>query len=335
MGIFTGLHRRLHGRGRPATSAALVWDSERDSAVLAHQPDAESRAGGIPPTLLLPRADRRSALLRGVDLTASRGLEFGPLMSPLVGRQEGRIEYIDHLPTTALREKYATDPNVDVERIVAVDHILVDDGLPDSLAPESFDYVIACHVFEHLPNPLQWLADVARRLRPDGLLCLALPDKRFTFDRLRPPTRLASWIEAHLEDRRRPSAESVFDAAMLSVTMPLGATWRRPPLPEELRPQGAADPSWAVSLARQATQEYFDVHCSVFTPATFLTLLAETAGLDLHPFALAGFGDTAEDGFEFFVQLANRPSLDGPARAALFRQAAAAAHAGSPHDRAA
>jgi SAM-dependent methyltransferase len=331
MRLFSILHRRLDCRRQSARPP----EAERAATALGDRRDSKFRVLGIPPTLLLPRADRRSALLQGVDLTASRGLEFGPLMSPLVGRQEGRIEYIDHLPTTALREKYAKDPNVDIEQIVDVDHILVDGGLPDSLAPESFDYVIACHVFEHLPNPLQWLADVASRLRPDGLLCLALPDKRFTFDRLRPPTRLASWIEAHLEDRRRPSAESVFDAAMLSVTMPLGATWRRPPLPEELRPQGEADPSWAVSLARQATREYFDVHCSVFTPATFLTLLAATAGLNLHPFALAGFGDTAEDGFEFYVQLANSPSLEGPARAALFRQAAAAAHAGSPHDRAA
>jgi SAM-dependent methyltransferase len=280
-------------------------------------------------------ADRRTALLAGIEPGGCRGLEFGPLTSPLVGREEGAIEYVDHATTADLRLKYTADPQVDVARIVEVDHVLEAGGLPASIPAGAYDYVVACHVFEHLPDPLGWLAQVADRLRPGGRLCLALPDKRFTFDRLRELSRLADWVDALLEGRRRPAPRSVFDAAMLSVSLPLAATWARPPRPEELRPQGAGQIEWVLGLARQAAREYFDVHCSVFTPASCLGLLAEAAEADLHPFALAGFGDTAVGSFEFFLQLVAAPGQPGGKRARIFRAAAATAHGGSRHDPAA
>lgn len=277
--------------------------------------------------------DRRAAVLAGIDPATCRGLEFGPLTSPLVGRDQGPIEYVDHATTVELERKYAADPQVDTSRLVAVDHVLEHGSLPASLPRMAYDYAVACHVFEHLPDPLGWLGQVAGRLKPAGRLCLALPDKRFTFDRLRELTRLADWVEALLEGRRRPAARSVFDAAMLSVRMPLAVTWARPPRPEELRPQGLGQPGWALELARQAAAEYVDIHCSVFTPGSCLTLLAEAAEIDLHPFALAGFGDTAVGGFEFFLQLVPAGDEPGSERARAFRAAAASAHAGSRHDR--
>ena len=78
-------------------------------------------------------ADRRTALLAGIEPGGCRGLEFGPLTSPLVGREEGAIEYVDHATTADLRLKYAADPQVDVARIVEVDHVLEAGGLPASI----------------------------------------------------------------------------------------------------------------------------------------------------------------------------------------------------------
>ncbi len=286
----------------------------------------------VPPFRVLP-GERRGAMLAGLNPGSSRGLEFGPLTSPLVGRQEGAVEYVDHATSEELREKYAPDPNVDVTAIVAVDHVLESGRLPASIPMSAYGYVIACHVFEHLPDPLGWLTEIATRLKPGGMLCLAVPDNRFTFDRLREPTRLAEWVEALLEQRCRPSPRSVFDAAMLSVSLPPAVTWSRPASREELRPQGEGQAGWALGLARQAAGEYFDVHCSVFTPASCLTLLADAAELDLHPFALSGFGDTPRGSFEFFLQLLLAKEQPGPARARAFREAAESAHAGSRYDR--
>lgn len=48
--------------------------------------------------------DRRTALLADVNLHATRGLEIGPLTAALVSKEEGRVEYIDHLSTEELRK---------------------------------------------------------------------------------------------------------------------------------------------------------------------------------------------------------------------------------------
>lgn len=70
----------------------------------------------------------------------------------------------------------------------------------DRLAPlgdESQDFVVASHVLEHLAEPLGFLAEIHRVLVPGGLALILLPDRRYTFDRVRPPTSLAHLIEEH------------------------------------------------------------------------------------------------------------------------------------------
>ncbi len=260
------------------------------------------------------------------------GLEFGPLTSPLVGRHEGRVEYVDHASTADLRRKYADDRNVDVSQLVEIDHVLEHGRLPTTVQQQSYEYIIAAHVFEHLPNPLGWLRECADVLQPGGAIGLTIPDKRFTFDRLRPCTVLADWVEADLLDRRQPSPRSVFEGALLSVPMPLGETWHRPPSLAEMAPQGVGRLPWVLGLARKATGDYFDIHCTIVTPGSCLSLLADAAELDLHPFRLSAFRDTDFGGYEFHVQLRLATDTSAHERAESFRAAALTTHRGSSHD---
>jgi 2-polyprenyl-3-methyl-5-hydroxy-6-metoxy-1,4-benzoquinol methylase len=50
----------------------------------------------------------------------------------------------------------------------------------DALAAElaGFDCVYANQVFEHLPDPKQALADICRQLKPQGIICIRVPDGR-------------------------------------------------------------------------------------------------------------------------------------------------------------
>ena len=271
---------------------------------------------------------RRAALLDAVDIARERGLEIGPLASPLVAKHEGPIEYVDHLDTAGLREKYGPDTSVDRERIVDVDHVLEAGRLPAVVRNGRFDYVIAAHVFEHIPDPLGWLGDCAAALRPGGLLALVVPDQRFTFDLPRPLTRFSEWIEAWLVGHRQPTPRHIMEAATGSARIVGGSPWLRRPTAEELRPTSVTTDQWALSLARRGAQEYFDVHCTVCTPASCLELLARAAAVDLHPFRLARFHDTAQGGFEFCLQLRAAADVAAADRAASFRAAAAAAHDG-------
>ena len=47
---------------------------------------------------------------------------------------------------------------------------------PDTVADTSCDIVMATEVLEHLPDPLAFLRDIRRSLRPDGIVVLTTPD---------------------------------------------------------------------------------------------------------------------------------------------------------------
>jgi SAM-dependent methyltransferase len=70
----------------------------------------------------------------------------------------------------------------------------------DGLGPigdASQDYVIASHVIEHMAEPLGFLRELDRVMRPNATLILLVPDRRRTFDRFRQPTPLAHLIDEH------------------------------------------------------------------------------------------------------------------------------------------
>ncbi len=60
--------------------------------------------------------------------------------------------------------------------------VTVIDALPAELA--GFDCVYANQVFEHLPDPMQALEDLCRQLKPQGIVCIRVPDGRSIAARL-------------------------------------------------------------------------------------------------------------------------------------------------------
>jgi SAM-dependent methyltransferase len=273
---------------------------------------------------------RRERILGEVVPSSMRGLEFGPLTQPVVPPHEGAVEYVDYLPTDELRAKYESDPNVDAARIVPV-HVVLERGrLPAAAMQGEYGYIVASHVFEHLPDPIGWLQQCADALEPRGLLCLALPDKRYTWDILRPVTRLGEWVEGYCLATTLPTPRQVFDATSSTVLMPSGTPWNRPPTRAELQPERGLPE--ALELARRSMEEHVDVHCSVFTPAVWLRLLADTQRLGLCPFELAWFHDTRPGEIEFFAGLRNGP-LEGGGALQRFEDAAEVAEAAAPRRR--
>src|SRR3954451_18224252 len=149
--------------------------------------------------------------------SAGRGLEIGPLHRPMVRRDEAQVSYLDVLDRDRLLEHYAEDPVVVAEDIPEVDFFLIQpDGRTLSLAEAvkdaaPFEWVMASHVIEHVPDLIGWLAQVAEIVVDGGALVLAVPDRRYCFDVHRPPTTVGQMIAAHEAGVQRPTPGSVYD----------------------------------------------------------------------------------------------------------------------------
>lgn len=117
---------------------------------------------------------------------AGKGIEIGALHSPLQIPPGAKARYVDRMSVPDLRNQYP-----ELNAVNLVDNNIIDDGERlDSIGDGTQDFVIANHFIEHCQNPLLALRNMLRVLRPGGVLYLAIPDKRFTFDADRPVTTL-------------------------------------------------------------------------------------------------------------------------------------------------
>ncbi|HEX4084627.1 MAG TPA: methyltransferase domain-containing protein [Chthoniobacteraceae bacterium] len=112
------------------------------------------------------------------------GIEIGGLHRPLPLYEGAKVQYVDRFPTEKIRETYREV--ADLPQVV-VD--IVDDGETlGTIADASVDFVIANHMLEHTRNPIGTIETFLRVTRPGGIIYMAIPDKRHTFDRKREVT---------------------------------------------------------------------------------------------------------------------------------------------------
>jgi SAM-dependent methyltransferase len=214
------------------------------------------------------------------------GIEIGALHQPLPlgGLPIARIRYVDRLPLAGLRGQY---PEFAPYRLAPVD--ILDDGEQlATLAGESLDFIIANHFIEHCRSPLGALRRWLGCLRPGGVIYLAVPDMRRTFDAGRPLTSL----EHLLADERAPAeVRAAHDRAhYLEYATCVD------------RLSGDAARAHAEWLLARG----YSIHFHTFLPDSFLELLhraRESLGL---PFEIHAFAATWPGSDEFLVVLARR-----------------------------
>lgn len=260
---------------------------------------------------MLPMKTRKDKLMGSMDLASAFGAEIGPLGRPVVSRTDGNIIYIDYADTQTLRNKYASDPNVD-ESLIEVDAVWGQHSLLEAISqcpsiqkPVQLDYVIASHVIEHVPDLITWLQEIRSVLKPGGEVRLAIPDKRYTFDCLRRTTDVASVLTAYLQKARIPNTQCLLDFCLHEVPVSAIDAWAGKLDEEELRKKHPHTLEGAMAVATDALLHgnYHDIHCWVFTPASFATLMEVLAQHDLVHFGCAAFHTTEFNEIEFFVAL--------------------------------
>jgi SAM-dependent methyltransferase len=253
--------------------------------------------------------DRFAKLLSSIDEQYMVGLEIGPLHRPTLKKSQGKIFYADFASTEYLKNKYKEDPHVDILEIVDVDFVVREQGLRDACGG-GFDFVIASHVAEHVPNLVGWLQEVEHCLLDDGVLSLALPDKRFTFDHLRSSTSIQSLLAFEVEDLKRPNALQIIDFIVNFSDVSAEEAWKGF-LSGLVLPSNAKNTfENALTMAKDAffNEVYHDVHCTVFSSYEFVGLMHQLAEMEKLSFYPVSFFDTAENDFEFFISM--KKSMD-------------------------
>jgi SAM-dependent methyltransferase len=145
----------------------------------------QAKSGG-----LKPARERLQKYLKGT------GIEIGALHNPMpVNHDRATVRYVDRMSLEEQRRHY---PELAGYELVRPDIIAEADAL-DMVADKSQDFIIANHLLEHLPDPIGALKEWHRVLRTGGILFLAVPDKRLTFDKDRPRTTLAHLIADHAD----------------------------------------------------------------------------------------------------------------------------------------
>jgi hypothetical protein len=155
-------------------------------------------------------AESRYALLSSmIDLSVSRGLELGACDLPTVKPGTGQCRYADFRSADEMVEMWDLPPS-DVCR---VDYVISRGAPLWQQINDRFEYVVACHVIEHVPDVINYINELRALLKPNAgnLIFLTLPDKRATSDATRPSTSLEHLIMDYHDECRYPSLEHILE----------------------------------------------------------------------------------------------------------------------------
>lgn len=262
----------------------------------------------------------RKQLITAMIDPAGCGLEIGPSHNPAAPKSAGyNVETVDHTDQQGLLEKYKDDAGINLASIEPVDHVWVGSSLCELIGTRGcYDWIIASHVIEHMPDLVFFIKECQALLKPRGILSLVVPDKRFCFDHLRRCSSTGDVIQAHLESRTRHTPGQVFDHFSGACKLGETGSWHR-------NSTGRVNAVHTFQFARAmheksiVTDEYLDVHGWVFTPSSFRMLFADLNALGYVSLNEASFTDTRD--CEFFIAYSNEPPADTPDRVKLAKQA--------------
>jgi predicted SAM-dependent methyltransferase len=123
------------------------------------------------------------------------GIEIGALHQPLKLPAGARVKYVDRMSAADLHRHY-----VELAELPLVETDIIDNGESlDRIADRSQDFVVANHFIEHCQNPILTIKNLLRVLKVGGVVYMAVPDKRYTFDVDRPCTSIEHLMKDYVE----------------------------------------------------------------------------------------------------------------------------------------
>jgi hypothetical protein len=228
-----------------------------------------------------------------VDL---RILEIGALDNPIFRKDEGGVYFADFFTQEELRLAHQNNPARMSSNIVPVDYVLRGRTLSQAVT-QRVDLTIASHVIEHVPDVIGWLGEIHSVSR---YLYLSVPDRRHTFDYFKPCTDAVDWIRWHDEKLDKPSYYQILRHLYYHASLKHGDSWAANIPDDHLLRFTMRD---AMRSARELSETYTDVHCSIFTADSFRRIFRDLRDTGLVPWSIAAISDVQQGDNEFRVIL--------------------------------
>ena len=263
----------------------------------------------------------RISMIRTLFDPSGVGLEIGPSYRPIAPKKGGfKVEILDHASSDEMRLKYGNEPNVDPSLIEDVDFVWRGETLLKTVNKERhYDYIIASHVIEHIPDLLGFVQDCDALLQNEGVLVLAVPDRRRCFDLFRPNSTTGEVMQAHHEKRKVHAPATAFDHIANMVTLSGLGVWN----------DGDTGPidvlydlefaKWAFDRSAAGT-DYFDFHAWMFSPSSFRLIMDDL--FKIGAISLREARVVLPDNEEFIVTMSRSGQGPGLSRLDLMRRVA-------------
>ncbi len=265
-------------------------------------------------------AQSRFQMICGSLNIEGRGVEVGPSYNPILPKKQGySVVVVDHMSADDLRAKYKAW-NVDTSAIEEVDIIWKGGAFAEAFDKQDrFDYIVASHVIEHIPDPIRFLQECEKILEPNGKVSLVVPDKRYCFDFYRTLTTTGEWVEAYLEKHTVHPPRKHFDNFAYAVTKGDAIAWGKGANGEITLQDHTLKDAMNHAEKQHLSWEYQDVHGWQFTPESFCLVLRELRDLGLVNWSILTSYPT--HGFEFYVTLERASEQTAAALTKADRQA--------------
>lgn len=253
------------------------------------------------------------------------GLEIGPSLRPCAPKSKGyHVEIVDFMSRQELIDRYNA-MGLDTSKIEEVDYIWDGHSYTETTGKVSaYDYIIASHVIEHVPDFIGFLRDCSRMLKMNGVLSLAVPDKRFTLDHFRMVTTTGKVINDYLSEDKYGSMGALTDYWNHVVRRNGLTSWPREEdnsiekSYEFVHDEEFNRKSYKESVGVQAIRDF---HQNVFTPASFELLIYELWEYELIDLKISTLYDTTAEEFVVSMRKAQeRPVMSDRARMDLIRR---------------
>jgi hypothetical protein len=230
--------------------------------------------------------DRNYLMLDGLSATA-RCLEIAPFHRPVIKKGDFHVDYTDYATTEELRKKAPVHEGISPDSVCHVDYIWIPgkplrDCIP---AAVSYDFALASHVMEHVPNVLGWVQQILDVLETGATLQLALPDYRGCFDVFRRTTTFAELLQNWAMEPSAPTVGQIFDFLANNVAMPADDGSLFPfgcsPKIADFTRHYTDESALHFALKHFNEGTYMDTHCSVFSPESMVDVFSTASRLGL------------------------------------------------------